>query len=228
MYCPACPQKCLNPTQNNTEAVDFNCLNCGSLFQLKSTKNPFGRKITDAAYDSMMRAILNDKLPHLFVLRYALPQVTDLLLIPSFSFSTSAIEARKPLSKSARRAGWVGCNIILDFIPPENRICIVREGNVISRSEVRKQFQSALPLSKIKAKKRGWTIDVWNGLRSLGKSIFTIQDAYSLETIFQDLHPENKHIRPKIRQQLQVLRDLGCIDFISKGVYRWKRNVKSN
>ena len=34
------------------------------------------------------------------------------------------------------------------------------------------------------------------------------------------LHPMNKHIRPKIRQQLQVLRDHGIVEFLGKGLYR--------
>ena len=30
----------------------------------------------------------------------------------------------------------------------------------------------------------------------------------------------NRHVRPKIRQQLQVLRDLGLLDFLGGGSYR--------
>lgn len=35
-----------------------------------------------------------------------------------------------------------------------------------------------------------------------------------------NLHPENKHICPKIRQQLRILRDRGIIEFTSPGKYR--------
>ena len=34
------------------------------------------------------------------------------------------------------------------------------------------------------------------------------------------LHPDNAHIRDKIRQQLQVLRDLGLLTFLAPGSYR--------
>jgi type II restriction enzyme len=34
------------------------------------------------------------------------------------------------------------------------------------------------------------------------------------------LYPNNKHVKPKIRQQLQVLRDHGYLEFESKGRYR--------
>ena len=34
------------------------------------------------------------------------------------------------------------------------------------------------------------------------------------------LHPNNTHVRDKIRQQLQVLRDLGFLQFFGSGSYR--------
>ncbi len=64
----------------------------------------------------------------LLLMRYALAtwEVRDLLLIPSFMFSESAVIKRKPLAATARRAGWVGCNIDLHRIAPEARIDLVR------------------------------------------------------------------------------------------------------
>jgi type II restriction enzyme len=57
-------------------------------------------------------AIREDRTPNLLLMRYALAtwEVRDLLLIPSFMFSESAVIKRKPLAATARRAGWVGCN----------------------------------------------------------------------------------------------------------------------
>ena len=46
-----------------------------------------------------------------------------------------------------------------------------------------------------------------NGDRSLGKQEFTNTDAYTLAGHLERLHPDNRHVRDKIRQQLQVLRD---------------------
>jgi type II restriction enzyme len=34
------------------------------------------------------------------------------------------------------------------------------------------------------------------------------------------LHPENNNIKPKIRQQLQFLRDKWYLGFLEKGMYR--------
>jgi type II restriction enzyme len=34
------------------------------------------------------------------------------------------------------------------------------------------------------------------------------------------IYPNNRHVRQKIRQQLQVLRDHRYLDFVSRGNYR--------
>lgn len=49
---------------------------------------------------------------------------------------------------------------------------------------------------------------------------FTLADVYAAEDSLAQLHPHNAHIRPKIRQQLQVLRDLGLLTFLGSGSYR--------
>lgn len=222
VYCPACPSNNLVETRNNTEAVDFICPRCESSYQLKATKNPIGRKITDAGYDAMMRAISRGRFPHILLLRYHVPSVCDLLLIPSYTIGPSAIEARKPLSHRARRAGWVGCNILLDMIPPEGRISMVSAGRITPAGIVRRTFETLDRLGDISPKVRGWTLDVLTCLRSLEKTMFTIRDAYSFEVRLAKQHPVNLNVRAKIRQQLQVLRDLGYLDFVARGVYRWK------
>ena len=223
MYCPVCTSTNLDKTRPGTEVVDFFCSRCDSQFQLKAMSRPIGRKIVDAAYDAMIRAILQDRLPHFLFLSYnnIRLMVTDLLLIPDFCLPKSAIERRKPLRTTARRAGWVGCNIVLDSVPPEGRIQVIHSGNVISKSAVRRNFHSVQPLADFSVKRRGWTLDVLTTLRSLNRPEFTIDDAYSFERILSRQHPDNRHIRPKIRQQLQILRDLGYLIFVRRGYYRW-------
>ncbi|HIJ70024.1 MAG TPA: restriction endonuclease [Planctomycetes bacterium] len=224
MFCPACVSNSLTPTKDGTEAVDFLCARCDSTFQLKAKSGSIGRKIVDAAYDAMMRAVLQNRLPHFLFLTYNNLTVSDLLLIPNFCLPPSAIEARNPLSPTARRAGWVGCNILLDLVPPEGRIPVIKSGGIVPKSSVRKNFRTVKPLADMSVKKRGWTLDVLTVLRSLNKREFTIADAYSFEKVLSKMHPDNKNVRPKIRQQLQILRDLGYLQFISPGHYRWKRN----
>ena len=178
----------------------------------------------DAAYSEMKRAILGDRTPNLYVLHYDLAAwaVRTLILIPRFAFSLSAIERRKPLSATARRAGWVGCNIVLDRIPIAARIPIVQDGRVRSRPDVRDAYRRLRPLEKLRADKRGWTLDVLNVVESLGRNEFELADVYAHEHTLARLHPDNRHVRDKIRQQLQVLRDKGLLDFLGHGRYRSK------
>ncbi|HKW64795.1 MAG TPA: hypothetical protein VJN89_19735 [Candidatus Acidoferrum sp.] len=68
--------------------------------------------------------------------------------------------------------------------------------------------------------KRGWTLDVLQVVQSLKKSEFSLQDVYAHADALARLHPANRHVHPKIRQQLQVLRDLGLLDFLGGGDYR--------
>ncbi len=223
MYCPACVSNRLIDTANNTEAVDFVCGRCDSGFQLKAKAGVIGRKILDAGYDAMMRAIDKDQLPHFLFLGYNRNHYTvnDLVLVPNFCLGRSAIEARKPLSEKARRAGWVGCNIVLDCVPPEGRIPVISSGNIVSKETVRKKFREVKPLENLSVKMRGWTLDVITALRTLEKREFTLTEVYSFERELSGKHPDNKHVRDKIRQQLQILRDLGYLEFVRRGYYRW-------
>jgi type II restriction enzyme len=170
----------------------------------------------------MVRAIRENRTPNLFALEYGLSNwtVVNLILIPSFAFPLSAVEKRNPLGAHARRAGWVGCNILLDAIPADARIAIVRAGNFISPKIVREQYLRVLPFERLTPEKRGWTLDVLNVLRKLGKTEFALADVYAAEHGLARLHPANRHVRDKIRQQLQILRDLGFVQFLGGGEYR--------
>ena len=47
-----------------------------------------------------------------------------------------------------------------------------------------------------------------------------IKRMYQFETYLYDRHQGNNNVRPKIRQQLQLLRDRGVIEFLGMGKYR--------
>ena len=179
-------------------------------------------------------------------------QGTDEAVPSSFAFPPSAIIKRPPLAPTARRAGWVGCNIALNRVPAEARIFLVRtitsqgrarspseprrgaetapyqsrgEGNIfrtviIPPEEVREKFRRVKPLKELSVTQRGWTLDVLNAIRRLGKTDFTTAAAYAFERELEKLHPDNRHVRDKIRQQLQVLRDMGLLLHIERGLWR--------
>ena len=119
MYCPSYGAKQLTDFANNKPVADFLCAICDEEFELKSKKSGFGRKVTDGAYATMMERLQSDSVPSLMLLRYNAETrlVRDLSVIPKQFFVTDLIERRKPLAASARRAGWVGCNILIDKVP---------------------------------------------------------------------------------------------------------------
>jgi type II restriction enzyme len=221
-FCPVCKSPRLDIAPPNAVAVDYRCPKCDSPFQLKSQSKPFGNRIVDAAYSEMKRAILSDRTPNLYVLHYDLTQwaVRTVILIPHFAFALSAIECRPPLGPAARRAGWIGCNILLNKIPNDARIPIVESGRLRAASEVRSAYKRLRPLETLKVESRGWTLDVLNVVRSLNKKQFSLAEVYAHADELAKLHPQNAHITDKIRQQLQVLRDLNLLEFLGAGSYR--------
>jgi len=132
------------------------------------------------------------------------------------------IERRKPLAATARRAGWIGSNILLQQIPQAGKIFIIKERRIKPKEKVMAEWKKTLFLRKEQdASARGWLLDIMRCLERLGKREFTLDEVYAFEKELSMLHPDNKHVKDKIRQQLQVLRDRGYLDFLSRGVYRF-------
>lgn len=73
----------------------------------------------------------------------------------------------------------------------------------------------------------GWTLDIFRVLKEVSSETFSLNDVYKFRSHIQNLHPQNHHIDDKIRQQLQVLRDRGLVEFLGKGNYRklWKDSI---
>lgn len=221
LYCVNCDASRLEAFRASNPASDFWCKTCNARFQLKCQGRPFTTRIQDAAYSAMLDAIARDETPNLFALHYEPDdwRVATLLLIPRFAFSASAIIPRKPLRPGTRRSGWVGCYISLADVPPDARISMVKNGQVIPPREVRRTYRRLKPLAQLESQRRGWTLDVWNIVQGFGKQRFSLSEVYAFENRLSELHPGNQHIRAKIRQQLQILRDLGFVRFHGGGVY---------
>jgi type II restriction enzyme len=130
------------------------------------------------------------------------------------------IAERKPLAAGARRAGWIGSHILLDKIPDSGKIFIVRGGQAESKESVLENWRRTLFLRDQGPETRGWLLDVMKCVESIGKSEFQLDDVYAFEERLARLYPGNQNVRPKIRQQLQFLRDRGYLDFVSRGYYR--------
>ena len=221
LYCPACDSDRLTRSKPNTPAVDFECAKCEQPFQLKSLSHWNPRKVVDAGYEAMLRSIRTDRTPNLLLLQYSNTwAVQNLLLVPRMFFTESVVEKRKPLAPKARRAGWIGCNILLSEIPLDGKIPMISGGVSVRKERVRGEFSRVKQLAQLPTSLRGWTLDVLRAVRQLGKREFSLGELYAFETQLERLHPKNKNVRPKIRQQVQVLRDIGLLRFGARGTYR--------
>lgn len=110
--------------------------------------------------------------------------------------------------------------ISIASIPEIGRIQVVSRGTVKRKEVVLSQWKRSERLLQIEPERRGWLADVLSCVERLYSS-FTLQNAYSFEAELASKHPNNRNVRAKIRQQLQVLRDMGLVEFVSPGIYRY-------
>jgi type II restriction enzyme len=221
-YCPHCGNTRMSRFPNNSPLADFLCALCKEEFELKSQKSKFGLRVADGAYKTKCERLAASNNPNLLLMKYDLKSlsVVNLLIVPKHFFVRDIIEERKPLAATARRAGWVGSNILLSRIPESGKIHIVQNGVVRAKESVLAEWQKTLFLRSESPETRGWLLDVMKCVESLGKREFTLDEVYAFERHLGELYPGNQNVRPKIRQQLQCLRNRGFIEFLSRGNYR--------
>jgi type II restriction enzyme len=70
------------------------------------------------------------------------------------------------------------------------------------------------------SKREAGLLEVMKCIETLGRSEFRLEDVYAFENHLSQIYPGNRNIRPKIRQQLQFLRDRGYLEFAARGNYR--------
>ena len=171
----------------------------------------------------MIERINSPEKPNFFFMNYLLEllRVNDFFVVPKHFFVSEIIEKRKPLAENARRAGWVGSNILFFKIPEAGQIFYIENGKELAKEDVLQKWQKTIFLKKVKkADAKGWILDIMNCIDLIDKKEFTLQDVYSFESDLSVIYPENKNIKPKIRQQLQFLRDKGYLKFIAPGRYQ--------
>tara|TARA_R100000008_G_scaffold69548_1_gene46955 strand:+ start:715 stop:1209 length:495 start_codon:yes stop_codon:yes gene_type:complete len=102
----------------NQKSIDHVCSSCGEQYQVKCSNKPFVNRadrirFLGAEYNTTL-ASMNGGNPlwNLLLVEYDKNEkcIENLLLIRKEDISAANIIARKPLSPTARRAGWQGCN----------------------------------------------------------------------------------------------------------------------
>jgi len=220
-YCPCCGEIPLSEYENNRPVADFYCKKCKEEFELKSKNGKFSNTINDGAYSKMIERINSNQNPNFFFLTYSKKwSVENFLIIPKQFFTTEIIVKRKPLSDTARRAGWVGCNIDISNVAGAGKVFLIKDTKLIDKEIVEASFKKTLFLREKSADARGWILNLMICVDLIKKETFTLEDVYQFEDKLKLKYPNNNFIKDKIRQQLQVLRDKGIIEFVSRGNYK--------
>jgi type II restriction enzyme len=222
MFCPRCGNGEIYKFENNQPVADFFCPVCDNEFELKSKNGSFSTKVPDGAYETMISRITSNENPDFFFLSYSKTDliVNNFSIIPKHFFTPAIIERRAPLSARAKRAGWVGCNILFKDIPFQGRIDIVKDSVCVDRHIVVEQTNRSENLLIKDISSRGWLMDILHCVNQIRTQDFNLQQFYQFESILALKHPDNHNIKAKIRQQLQFLRDKGYIEFRGNGKYR--------
>ena len=222
LYCPVCGHPKLCHFEANKPVADFYCEKCEAQFELKSKKSKsskLGKKIPAGDYEKMKERVNSTKNPHFLFLTYFDDTVRNLVFIPNrFFVADDIIEKRKPLPPTARRAGWVGSNINLARIPQNAKIFLVKDSQEMEHVRVNTSSNSK-KAARDSVRNRTWLIDVSRCLDHL-KDEFSLAEVYVYVDALRESHPQNMNIEAKIRQQLQILRNLGLLQFVKRGHYR--------
>lgn len=220
-YCPNCGELPLNEYENNRPVADFYCKKCKEEFELKSKNGKLTPTITDGAYSTMIERINSDNNPNFFFLTYTKQwTVNDFLIIPKQFFTKEIIIKRPPLAETAKRAGWIGCNIDISKVADAGKVFLIKNAQTIDQEIVRETFNKTLFLRSKSKDSKGWILDIMNCIDLIKSDSFYLEDVYKFEDKLKSKYPNNKFIKDKIRQQLQLLRDKGIIEFNGRGTYR--------
>lgn len=220
-YCPSCGNMPLNEFENNRPVADFYCKKCSEEFELKSKGGKLTNTITNGAYSSMIDRINSENNPNFFFLTYSKEwNVRDFLIIPKQFFTEEIIIKRPPLAPTARRAGWIGCNIDISKVPDSGKVFLVKNFEIVDRRVVNQLFNKTLFLRQKSSNAKGWILDIMKCIDEIKTDVFNLDEVYNFEQKLKSKYPNNNFIKDKIRQQLQILRDKGIIDFVGRGKYK--------
>lgn len=224
LLCPNCGSS-IDRFPANRKSVDFCCSTCEEVFQLKSFSKSRPSRIPGGDYSTTLESIEEGSRPSFIFLHYDRDEmrVVDIHAVHSAFITKDQVKPRKPLGESARRAGWQGCYIHLAGIPDRAFVPIIRNGEHLPPSRVRELWDQASQIRKQDYESRAWISTILRLLDNLDKE-FELAEVYEFENRLSIQYPENQHIRAKIRQQLQFLRDEGYIEFLGNGHYRKVEN----
>lgn len=119
LWCHNCGNPNLATLPPNAPVADLYCPACAMQYQVKSQDGRFGDAILGAGYEPLYQRILAKDVPDYLLIEYdsKREQLVHVNLIRGIDFTPECLQKRKELSQTARRAGWVGCNIRISGMP---------------------------------------------------------------------------------------------------------------
>lgn len=126
MKCIRCNNNNFEKYKKNEKSKDLICVSCNQKYQIKA-KSATHKKVDNIKSKKKFKTIggdysttlnnINDKIDYLIIL-YEKQSYTilNILYITNENINSNCIIPRKPLSSTAKRAGWQGCNILFDNI----------------------------------------------------------------------------------------------------------------
>lgn len=220
IFCPNCGHN-VDSYENSRPVADFHCPNCTEDYELKSKKDSMGNRILDGAYKTMIKRLQSASNPNFFLLNYDVKnyEVLNFAVVPKHFFVPEMIIKRSKGLKG--RPNYIMCNIDMSQIPQSGKIFYIQNKQIKPKKDILRNWQKTLFLRESKKSElKGWILDIMNCIDKLNKNEFKLDEIYAFEKYLEIKHPDNKHIKDKIRQQLQFLRNKNYLKFISKGKYK--------
>ncbi len=124
--CIRCNNNNFEKYKTNEKSKDLICVSCNQKYQIKA-KSATHKQVDNIKCKKQFKTIggdysttlnnINEKIDYLIIL-YEKQSYTilNILYITNENINSNCIIPRKPLSSTAKRAGWQGCNILFDNI----------------------------------------------------------------------------------------------------------------
>ena len=218
-YCPGCGHQPIGKFANNRPVADFFCPHCHEEYELKSgNRETVASSVADGAYHTMIKRILSDANPNFLFMAYRKSDysVRQLMLVPKHFITPAMITPRR--KGIAGRPGYIMCSMNISALPASGKIMLIDKAKAIEPENVLKKWQAHLFLRGQKMLRKGWLLAIMKCLDELPNT-FTLTQMYAFENRLKMQFPQNRHIREKIRQQLQILRDQGLLAISGNGHY---------
>lgn len=106
---------------------------------------------------------------------------------------------------------------IISHLPKEKRISLPKIEDITETAEIDIYTGG---IESIRKSLEGWRLETFDCLTRIKENQFSLREVYLFEKEIRSKFPENKHIKAKLRQQLQELRDIGIVEFLGHGSYR--------